>query len=98
MAVSEYLCETKAFPRENQSFFTGPTKYSVPEFKGYSKLAFNSERLVQIESDSNQVDNWKTLEKVKTVAFMANKEYNSLNISSKWNNPGGHCHDHVFGT
>ena len=98
VAVKERLCEAKYLPRENlYNVLTGLNKCSVPEFKSAFDLESKYDRLVHIELDSSQVDNRKTLAKVKNIYLMYNKEYNSLNVSGKWNNPGGHCHAHMVG-
>ena len=73
MAVSDNLFEAKYFPRKNSSdVFTGMTKCSVPDFKGPFELLLSSECLVHIELDSIQVNDQKTLAKVKNISLNAN--------------------------
>ena len=72
-------------------------KCIVPDFKGPFELLLNYECLVHIKLDISQVDDRKTLAKSKNISLMANKEYNYLNVSGKWNIPGGHYHVHMLG-
>ena len=48
------------------------TKCSVPDFKGPFELLLSSECLVHIELDSIQVNDQKTLAKVKNISLNAN--------------------------
>ena len=79
--VYERLYEAKALPRKNTvQVLTVLNSCSVHEFLGPSELILHAERVRQMESDGDIVNNKKNLEKVKYITLMVKNSFHSLNV------------------